>query len=173
MKFLTIKFLALIVLLSLGNNVCAYMWSFSNHTTKTIDIKFGLMGAAGWWEGTVEPNSKFDFAFGGWWAGYCMWGFEWTERGKNEWKLANPVYLPVEVYNETVKNAAKIGSGFDTFLCNAFWAVKVINKGQCPSVFASIIEWIGGLIARSACANREFEILEDANGAIEFFTYLH
>ena len=177
MKFLKIKLLALIALVSIGSNVCAYTWSFSNHTNKKIVIKLGLMGAHGWWDGIVEPMDKITFSIGGWYAGYCLWGFVWTEYGKyNEWKLANPVYLPVPVYNETVKNAAKIGTGFDTFLCNAFWAVKVISSAagkQCPSVFGALIEWIGGLIARSACANREFEILQDDKGDVEFFTYLH
>ncbi len=214
MKFLNLKLLALIAFLSIGSNICAYTWSFSNHTDKTITIRFGLMGAAGWWHGTVEPSDKLEFAMGGWWAGYCAWGFEWIDEaanaphitpemiqnynkvgtnpaflvatGKlkkpiplshiNQWKPGNAVYLPVEVYNETVKNAAKIGTGFDTFLCNAFWAVKVIAtaaKSQCPSVFGALIEWMGGVIARSACANREYEILQDDRGNIEFFTYLH
>lgn len=293
MKLFNIKLLALMGVLSIGSNICAYMFSFNNLTSKTIDIRLGLIAADGWWHNTVQPLSKTEFVMGGWWAGYCMWGFDWkvqrvanapiktaalqpgkehtfvyegclakahlteqkfgareaafldfpfglcnktasydivelkgrtddsnvnapkvpgmliltpapvnannaavgfqltikntTDRtvtvdlfkrepsgaSQDQWKEAKPVYLPVEVYNDAVKNAARIGTGFDTFLCTAVAAIKIVNKGQCPSMFSAIINWIGGLIARGSCANREFEILEDSKGNIEFFTYLH
>ncbi len=212
MKNLNIKLLALMAFLLIGSNACAYTWGFSNHTNKTIDLKLGLMGAAGWWDGSVAPGQRFEFAFNvpSWWAGYCLHSFLWIDhrnnlphmsaeaqqallaqevrlgsreltirmggtsaQDMNKWKEGSIIFLPNELYDKTVKNAGKIGTGIDEFFCNTFWAVKVISaaaKSECPSVFGALITWIGGLIARGACRSREIEIIEDGNKNIEFIS---
>lgn len=210
MRFLNIKLLALIALLSIGNNVFAYTWSFSNFTSKTLVIGLGLVGAGFWNYNIVEPGDKVNFAWSipSPWAGWCMSGAQWAEYDPNikhaltknggmdmyqpgatmlpdefRWvyvqtdyyrrsKNVEIIYLPDEVYADTVKHASGIGSGIDSFLCTAVALIKAVNKGTCPSMFAALINWIGGLIARSACANREFEILEDDKGQIVFISML-
>ncbi len=211
MKILSIKLFALMAFLLIGGNACAYTWGFSNHTNKTIDLKLGLMGWGDWFNGSVAPGQRFEFAMGGWFAGYCFHSFLWIDaaanapdltpemiqnfikvgtnpsflvatgkikkpiplRNINQWKEGSIIFLPNELYDKTVKNAGKIGTGIDEFFCNTFWAVKVISaaaKSECPSVFGALIEWIGGLIARGACRSREIEIIEDGNKNIEFIS---
>lgn len=209
MKLFNIKLLALMGLLSMAGNACAYMWTFTNLTSKTLVIGFGLQGRDFWNFNIVKPLDKIEFGYGGGLIGFCMSGAEWIEYDPNmkipgvtqnggldmkqpgasmlpdhfrltpvydryypKRKPVEITYLPVPVYEEAVKNAARIGSGFDTFFCNAVALSKILNKGKCPTVIADIISWFGGIIARSTCANRDFEILEDTKGNIAFITYL-
>lgn len=177
MRLFNIKLFALIAFLSISNGVFAYTWGYSNHTKKVIDIRFGLMGARGWWDGTVRPGKRFTFSWeaGNWYAGYCLWGAEWKESGQGDdkYKSIDVVYMPDKLYDETLKQASNIGSGFDTFLCNAVILTKILNKGVCPSVFAAIINWFGGIIARSACRSREFSVYQDDKGELMFTTLLN
>jgi len=84
------------------------------------------------------------------------------------------IFMPDELYADTVKYASGIGSGFDTFLCNAVILTKILNKGTCMSPFRDIINWIGGLIARSSCKSREITIFQDRKtGEITFTTLLN
>ena len=88
-------------------------------------------------------------------------------------KYIDLVFVPDDVYAATVKAAATFGGGFDKLLCTAVAAIKIVNKGQCPSMFSALIEWIGGLISRSTCRDREIAIYPDSQGNPLFTTILN
>jgi hypothetical protein len=88
----------------------------------------------------------------------------------SRFKHAPLIFLPDELYAATVKAAGNIGSGFDQFLCHAVILTKILNKGQCPSVLSDIINWFGGIIARSACRDREIMIYTDPKTGEPIFT---
>lgn len=220
MKFLKLKFCALVACLFMGGNAFAYTFSFSNHTKDALVIYFKLMA---WHEGfahIVKPGKRviFSWAPPSWFAGYCMDWAQWAkydpnlkipgvtqnggldlyqgpvgdgtsypyDYGRNNmmtkahgWlvqklpmKNIELVYLPDELYAATVKAASNIGSGIDTFFCNAVVLSRALNKGKCPTVLADIINWFGGIISRSACRDREIIIVEDPKTGQPVFTTL-
>jgi hypothetical protein len=209
MRFINLKFFALIACLFMGNGASAYTWGFSNNTQKTLVIGFGLMAAGPWWFNIVKPGRRVVFSWGvpSIYAGFCMGGAEWIEYDPNikipgitqngGFDLYEPggttlprggkfgrvydvyfprrksielVYIPDEVYDKTVEAAANLGGGFDKLLCNVFAVVKVVNKGQCPSLLSAIINWIGGLIGTGSCSSREIAIYPDSQGNPIFTT---
>ncbi len=66
------KLFAALVLFGMSGAAFAYDFTFNNKTDKAVDVKLGLMGAAGFWEKTVQPNDKATISLEGWWKGYCL-----------------------------------------------------------------------------------------------------
>lgn len=148
-------------------------------------------------------RQDYSWGAGRWFAGYCMLSVKWASYDSNmkvanitnnggldmfrEQNLVDNdkfdklpynyhdveiIYLEDKLYQQTLKEAANIGKGFDTFLCSAVGLLKIVN-GNCPSIFADLINWFGGIIAKSSCKSREFEIIKDEKGEVFFFTLLN
>ena len=138
MKFLQIKALSVLALLTITGSAFGYRWGFTNGTNKTLVIKVVLTGTDAEFFNIVGPGmrTEFDWGWGNARAGFCLSSIilgEYKKTASDPFPATpgvrlNALGLPVDSRDPKVLNAGAIEKAIDATTAYDSQIISLINQ---------------------------------------------